>query len=266
MFALRRWWEKHALKAGLAGLAVGAAWLMHQANGAIVYETYQFLTRPLQPGLPTDEQIENAYVLELQERVVELENQNQRLRELVNYAEQQTRPSTMAAVIGRSADHWWQQVLLNRGSRDQIGEGDIVTGPGGLVGRVLAVTSNSARVLLISDPTSQIGAKVSRSRSMGVVRGQSSSQVTMEFFDKVPDVKPGDVIVTSSYSQLFPPDIPIGRVASIDLGKSPAPAAVIQLSAPLNILEWATVHPFTPKLDVNAPPANILKDDAEDSQ
>ncbi len=261
MFALRRWWDKNALKAGLVFLAVGTALGIRQTNGALVEETYQLVTRPFQrPSV--EKQIENAYVLELQQRVVELENQNQKLRELIDYEKASVLDTTtLAAVIGRSADHWWQQITVNKGSKDNVKVGDIATGPGGLVGRIINVTPNTSRILLLSDPTSQIGAKVSRSRATGFIRGETGSQAKMQFFEKVPDVKPGDVLVTSSFSRLFPQDIPIGRVASINLGTSPAPEAVIQLSVPISNLEWVTIHPYTPKLDVDAAPAQIVTDD-----
>ncbi|MFK8182645.1 MAG: rod shape-determining protein MreC [Phormidesmis sp.] len=261
MFALRRWWDKNALKAGLIFLAIGTAWGIRQTNGALIDETYQLLTRPFQRP-STENQIENAYVLELQQRVVELENQNQKLRELIDYRESSNLDTTaLAAIIGRSADHWWQHITVNKGSNENVKVGDIATGTGGLVGRVTNVTPNTARILLLSDPTSKIGAKVSRSRSTGYIRGETGSQATMQFFEKIPDVKPGDVLVTSSFSRLFPQDVPIGRVASINLGTSPAPEAVVQLSAPISNLEWVTIHPYAPKLDVDAAPAEILTDD-----
>jgi rod shape-determining protein MreC len=265
MFALRRWWTRHALKAGLIGLAVSSAWLVRANDGAIVYEAYHWLTRPLQPGLSREQQFENSYILELQQRVVELEYQNRVLQSFSDY-EASAPEGIRAAVIGRAADHWWQHAILNRGRRAGVSVGHVVTGPGGLVGRVVSVSPSTARILLISDPTSRVGAKVSRSRAMGVVRGQSNNRVVMEFFEKVPDVRAGDVIVTSAYSRLFPRDIPIGRIESIDLTKSPAPEAVVQLSSPLAILEWGTIHPFVPPETVDAPvlpgtdPANILED------
>ncbi|MGB3135606.1 MAG: rod shape-determining protein MreC, partial [Nodosilinea sp.] len=253
MFALRRWWTRHALKAGMVTLAVSSAWLLRASDGAVVYEAYSWLTRPLQPGLSREQQFENGYILELQQRLVELESQNRALQTMADYETTVAQPGVRAAVIGRAADHWWQQVVLNRGSRQGVAVGHVVTGPGGLVGRVVAVSPSTARVLLISDPTSRVGARVSRTRAMGVVRGQSNNRVVIEFFEKLPDVKAGDVIVTSSYSRLFPKDIPIGRIESIDLTKSPAPEAVIQLSSPLPILEWAIVHPFDPQETVDAP-------------
>lgn len=258
MFAVRRWWGLYARRAGLITLAVGTAWLIRETQGAAIYEAYQWLARPLQPGLTKPEQLENAYVLELQERIVELENQNQTLQTLIEYTDTLTEPGIIAAVIGRSADHWWQQVTLGKGSNAGIEVGYVVTGPGGLVGRVTSVTPNTSRVLLISDPNSRVGVTISRSRSMGYMRGQAGNRVVMEFFDKAPDVKVGDVVTTSSYSRLFPNDIPIGRIESVDVSKGLAPEAMIQLSAPISILEWVTVQPFVPLEEVDGPPVELV--------
>ena len=112
MFALRRWWDKNALKSGLALLAVGTAIGVYQTNGAPINELFQVLTKPFHLG-SAPEQLENAYILDLQQRVVELENQNQKLRELIDYEKNSDLAvTTPAAVIGRSADNWWQQLTL----------------------------------------------------------------------------------------------------------------------------------------------------------
>ena len=227
MFTLRRWWDKNALKAGLVFLAIGTALGIRQTNGALVSEAYQLVSRPFQPSEVTEQRLETAYVLELQERVVELENQNQKLRELIDYDKNsKLETTTLAAVIGRSADHWWQHITVNKGTSNNVKKGDVATGPGGLVGRVIEVTPNTARILLVTDPTSQIGVKVSSSRSTGYIQGETDSQATMQFFEKAPVVKAGDVVVTSSFSRLFPQDIPVGRVASVDMSHSPAPKAL----------------------------------------
>jgi rod shape-determining protein MreC len=243
MYTLRRWWDRHALRVGLISLALSTAWLIRQTQGAAIFETYQVLTRPFQSGPTRAERLENAQLQELQQRLLELESQNQRLRELLGDVSNRSGQEVIAPVIGRSSDHWWQQIILGRGSQQGVTKDAIVTGTGGLVGRVIQVTSNTSRVLLISDPSSQIGVTISRSRSMGYLRGQAQNRAVMEFFDKVPDVRPGDVVSTSSFSQLFPAGLPVGRVESVDLRKSPAPEAVIELSAPISYLEWVIVAP-----------------------
>jgi rod shape-determining protein MreC len=227
---------------GLGVLALVGAWTIRQTQGATLAELYRWLTLPLQPQAEQQQAIlENAQLSELQQRLIELDAQNQELQRLLNYTQAQTGEGIVAPVIGRSADRWWEQIVVGRGREHGIRIGSVVSGTGGIVGRVIQVTPNTSRVLLVSDPTSQVGATVSRSRVMGFMRGRSGSQAVMEFFEKDPNVQPGDVVATSPYSQLFPPGLPIGRVVSIDFEKSPAPEAVIELAAPVDYLEWVTI-------------------------
>lgn len=245
MYIIRRWWERHALTLVLVSLSLGAAWMLRQTQGAAIFEVYKVITNPLQTTQA--EELSNARTLELQARLVELESQNQQLKELLGYVKPQSgqAQAIAAPVVGRSADHWWQQVTLGRGSSSGIAVNFIVTAPGGVVGRIISVTPNTSRVLLISDRTSSVGVTISRSRQMGFLRGQSTSLAVMQFFDKVPDVRRGDVVATSPYSQIFPSGLPVGRVESINLSKNPAPEAVISLSAPIPYLEWVVVYPKT---------------------
>lgn len=240
---MRRWWDRHGVAIVLGGLTLSAAWLVRQTQGAAIFEAYQLMTRPFQVGPAKEDRLTDARVAELQERLVELEVQNQKLKELLDYSKNQTKQGIVASIVGRSADHWWQQVTLGRGSRDGIKVGYVVMAPGGLVGRISSVTPNSSRVLLISDATSRVGAVVSRSRTMGFIRGQGSNRAILQFFDKVPDVRRGDTVSTSPVSQLFPAGLPLGRVESVNLDKSPAPEAIIELTAPVSYLEWVMVYP-----------------------
>ena len=261
MYIIRRWWERHALPLVLVSLSLGTAWIIRQTQGAAIFEIYQVITSPFQSSSTQTERLSDAKMLELQARLVELESQNQKLQELLGYVEphiaklgeaalQASPPqgnlgkAIVATVVGRSADQWWQQVTLGRGSKAGIQVGFIVAAPGGLVGRIISVTPNTSRVLLISDRTSSVGVTISRSRHMGFLRG-SDSHAVMQFFDKVPDVRRGDVVATSPYSQMFPSGLPVGRVESVNLSKSPAPEAVISLSAPIPYLEWVVVYPKT---------------------
>lgn len=243
MFILRRWWDRNGVAIVLGGLTLSAAWLVRQTQGTALFEAYQLMTRPFQSGPTQEERLTDARVLELKQQLVELESQNQKLKELLDYGKTQKQQGILAPVVGRSADHWWQQVTLGRGSQEGIKVGFVVMGPGGLVGRVISVTQNTSRVLLISDATSKVGAVISRSRSMGFMRGQGSNRAVLQFFDKVPDVRRGDVVSTSPVSQLFPSGLPLGRVESVNLDKSPAPEAVIELTAPISYLEWVIVYP-----------------------
>lgn len=248
MVTIRRWWDRKALQIGLLALVVGSAWILRQTQGDLVLETYQAITRPLemlQSGPTPEERLRDARILELQTRIVDLESQKAKLQDLLGYVEKEplaSRPIP-ARVIGRSADQWWQQVTLNRGRNMGIGEGFVVKADGGLVGLVESVTPNTSRVLLISDLNSQVGVSVSRTAAKGVLRGDSSAEAVLEFYEKVPNVKVGDLVSTSTYSQKFPSGLAVGRIKSLDLKKLPASVAKIELFPPIRSLDWVAVYP-----------------------
>ncbi len=253
MFTLRRWFDRYRLQAALIGAATLSAVFVRQTGAGFVYEAYQLLTLPFQPGNLKERVLENAQSQELRQRLTELESQNQKLQELLGYVKQGKKDGIPAPVVGRSADHWWQQLTLGRGGNDGVKIGDVVMAPGGVIGRITAVTPNTSRVLLLSDPSSHTGVMISRSRFMGYMRGQSANRAIMEFFDKVPDVRKGDVVSTSAFSQLFPANLPVGRVESVNLSKSPAPEATIELSSPVSYLEWAVIYPHTDGPQIGTP-------------
>ncbi len=250
---IRRWWERNWLNLVLMILALGLALYIRQTQGTLVFELYGRLVKPFHSNLAQQEQLENARLLELEAKVENLEQQNTRLKELIDYQEASKKQGVIAPIIGRSADHWWKQITLGRGSRDGIQKDFVVTGTGGLVGRVISVTENTSRVLLLSDPTSRVGAtiRVGKDRSfMGILHGRGQNQAVMEFFDKVPEVKPGYKVFTSPYSPRFPSGLLVGIVESVDLKKSPAPEAMVRFSAPIGHLEWVWVFEGKPALDL----------------
>jgi rod shape-determining protein MreC len=248
MFTVRRWWERYGSRFFMIGLVLAVALFLRQTQGALIAELYYQLVHPFQTE-PAPEMIwADARVNELETRVVDLEKQNQELQKLVNYARAQNGETITATVMGRSVDHWWEQLIIDRGRNQGIQPGYVVSAPGGLVGRVVNVTDNTSRVLLISDPVSKIGVKIVRSGALGYVRGSKDKPAVMEFFDKVPEVQPGDNIVTSEVSFLFPPGFPVGTVDTVDLEKSPAPEVTVQFSVPFEYLEWVVVHPYESRL------------------
>lgn len=225
------------------GLAISLAGLVRQTQGALVLDLYQKLASPFAANPSLQEDLRNSRIRELEQRLEELEHQYQVVQKLQDEGKKSNRNPIFAPVIGRSAHHWWQQVTLGRGRQDGVEEGDIVTAPGGVVGRITSVSESTSRVLLMSDATSRVGVMLGRSRAMGFMRGQNAKQGLIEFFDKVPDVKKGDKVLTSSFSQLFQPGAPVGRVVAVNMNASPAPQATVEFSASLSSLEWTSIYP-----------------------
>lgn len=260
MFTLRRWWDKNALKLAGFGTVIGGTYLMLQTQSSLVDEVYSALSQTFAPNARQIDALKTAQVTQLQNELQELKNQNQQLKQLGSYSATVPNKGVLAPIVLRSADNWWQQLVIGRGSKDGIAIDHIVVGIGGVVGRVVSVSPNTSRVLLVSDPNSKMGVLISRTRNMGILRGTRANQAVLQFFDKRPTVKIGDVVSTSAVSQLFPTGLAVGKVIETNLNKSPAPEAIVEFTTPLANLEWVTVHPHNPNavevIPVAAPKTN----------
>lgn len=83
------------------------------------------------------------------------------------------------------------------------------------VGRIWEIEKNIAKVLLITNPLSNIPVKVKNKQVYGVLVGNSSSELTMEYILLDEDIKIGDIIETVELNNLIG-GIEIGRVVSVE--------------------------------------------------
>jgi len=124
---------------------------------------------------------------ELRARLAELEEarqENERLRALVDFAEERKFAKLGAEVIRRPVSIWEGVIVIDRGSSDGVEAGMPVIAAQGLVGQVADVSSNSATVRLISDQQSGVSVIVQSTRTPGVVRGSLDGSLSLDFVDR----------------------------------------------------------------------------------
>lgn len=145
----------------------------------------------------------------------EINNDYRRLSELVEYASTaRDQDHLVAEVISYDQNALLRTMVINRGVRHGVARGmPVVTGQG-LVGRITDVTANAARVMLITDPNSNVNARLQTTRAQGRVEGQLTGNLRMKWIPLDADVQIGDVVLTSGLGGNFPPDIQIGQVES----------------------------------------------------
>ena len=153
-------------------------------------------------------------------RLQEVERENQRLRELLQFAE--TRPSfelqggqIIARVIGKNATNFLNVAMIDLGARHGIRVGMPVVNEQGLVGRISEVTSTTSKVLLITDPSSTVNAILQSSRLTGVISGRPGSHPVIGFLPQGTEIGVGEVVLTSGMGGTFPKGIHIGQVVEV---------------------------------------------------
>lgn len=213
---------------------------VRMSKGAGLNDLYALLSRPFWPGSAQSEWLRRAQDVGDRLRLDQLERENRRLRGLLGLSNRPGR-GLSAPVISRDPAGWWQQLLLGRGSLHGIQAGDAVLGPGGLIGSISSVTPATATVRLLTDPGSRVGVWLGRSRHSGLLSGIGTARPVLRFLEKDPDARPGDVVYTSPASTLVPPNLPVGVIQTIDEAADPAPEALVQLSAPVDSVDWVQV-------------------------
>ena len=95
----------------------------------------------------------------------------------------------------------------------------------GLVGRVIEVGPTTATILLLTDPTFTVGARMAGSLEIGAVTGQGVDPLALELFNpqaRARSRRPARHVGQSRKDRPFVPGVPIGEVIAV----TPTPGAL----------------------------------------
>lgn len=140
-------------------------------------------------------------------------------------------PKVEARVISSSPSNFAVAVVIDRGQSSGVAVGMPVVTGAGLLGRVVQASSTTSTVLLLTDPSSNIGVRLVGKGSagpgaVGVAVGQGAGKLLhVELLSIHVPVAKGQLMVTSGLQgSIFPPGLPVGRVSRHSI----APGALSQ--------------------------------------
>ena len=146
---------------------------------------------------------------------MELQTENRHLADLLELRDALGTSAFAANVVASDATGLSRTLMLSEGEQQGLQRGMAVVSIDGVVGEVIAVSRDAARVLLISDHNSALDAFDQRSRARGIIAGVVEDGLTMKYVDRSEDVKPGDMIVTSGMDGIFPRGLLVGTVTHV---------------------------------------------------
>lgn len=126
--------------------------------------------------------------------------------------------SLPARVIGSSAVASSRVILLNRGEKDGVRRDMAVITPDGVVGKIIEAFPDTSQVLVLTDKESGVGALLETSRTQGVVNGLGEAILALNYVAPFQAVQVGERILTSGLDRVFPKDLPVGTVLSVEQG------------------------------------------------
>jgi rod shape-determining protein MreC len=159
---------------------------------------------------------ENLLLRARTQRYAALEQENRRLRELLDSSPVLGEEVVVADVIAVDSNPSSRQILINKGSRQHIYVGQPIADAQGVLGQVIQVSPYTSTALLISDARHALPVQVNRTgvRAIAVGAGESD-RLLLSFVPTNADIAPGDPVVSSGLDNRFPAGYPVGKVAEV---------------------------------------------------
>ena len=147
-----------------------------------------------------------------------LKAENATLKEYMKMAEKYPEYSTVPAyIINRDISNFSSTIVINVGSQDGIEPNMTVISETGLVGHVVSVTEDTAKVKTIIDTASSVSGVVSTSREGLLLKGQLDSARTLKatYIPTETSLVQGDSVETSGMGGIYEKGILIGYIKEI---------------------------------------------------
>lgn len=162
----------------------------------------------------------------------ETEAENTRLKELLNFASEDMKDYEYVTtnVLNRSQSTWYETMIIDGGADMGFKINMPVVASGGLVGRIINVTSNTSEVMLILDQEGAVGAMVQETRAIGIIEGSADNSNQLDFIHLPYDsaLQRYNKVITSGLGGVYPKGLLIGYVKDweVDAGGTTITAKV----------------------------------------
>jgi rod shape-determining protein MreC len=158
-----------------------------------------------------------AAVAERAARTEQLTQENARLRALLELRPAISVRSQPAEVLYEAADPYSRKVFIDRGRQQGVQLGSPVINEAGVLGQVTQAHALTAEVTLLSDKDAAIPVLNTRTQQRSAAfGGGGNSGMELRFMSGNADVQVGDLLHTSGLDGVYPPGLPVARVAAVE--------------------------------------------------
>ncbi len=207
---------------------------MRTAFAAVLYPAQWLALQPVQlmrngAGYLTElktaqktEQAARAQLAEQSARAGQVEHlllENDRLRKLLALRDRIQVPAVAAQVLYDATDPYSRRVVIDKGQLQGVETGSAVMDETGVLGQVTRVYPFVSEVTLLIDRDQVIPVLNVRTGTRSVAYGDPAPHgglLEMRYMSANEDVKEGDLLTTSGVDGVYPPGLPVARVASVD--------------------------------------------------
>lgn len=147
----------------------------------------------------------------VRQQAVALRNLNRRYESLLRLRTEPPIPMVGARIVTDVRGPYARARLADAGSAQGVRIGHPALSEHGLVGRVVGVSREASRILLLTDVASHTPVMVERTNARAILIGEGTRTPRMDYLRGQAPVKPGDLILTSGDGGVFPRGLPVGQ-------------------------------------------------------
>ena len=193
--------------------------------------------------------IQNTLFKAQLQKLQSLKAENLRLRELLQASKKVSEHILIGELLSVSLEPFTRQILINKGSNDEVYLGQPLVDAEGAMGQIIHVGPFASSAMLITDPNHAIPVQVNRNGLRAIAVGTGATEkLDIPYLPISADIMEGDLLITSGLGGRFPTGYPVATVTQVI--KDPTlPYAVITAvpSAQLEkarevLLVWPTRH------------------------
>lgn len=219
MVADTRFKVSQPLRAGVASALYPLQWLALRPVLAVRYTGEYF--QSLSSAQAAEAQARGKLAMQSQRanQVEELLLENRRLRQLLALRDRVDVPALAAEVLYDAADPYTRKVIIDKGLAQGVEAGAPVIDESGVLGQVTRVMPLVSEVTLVTDRDHAIPVLNARTGARSVAYGDPKSKdgpLELRFMAGNADVQPGDLLTTSGVDGVYPPGLPVAKVAKVE--------------------------------------------------
>jgi rod shape-determining protein MreC len=189
-----------------------------------------------------------------QQKFAALENENIRLRDLLDSSLKVKDRVLIAEVIAINLDPYIHQFLTNKGASSGVFVGQPVLDANAVMGQVTHVTPYTSTVLMITDARHSLPVQILRTGQRAIAVGTGDiNKLNIPHLPNNTDIQVGDLLVTSGLGGRFPPGYPVATITEVKKVEGSAFIDIVATpNAQLNhtrevLLAWRVTAPVEPE-------------------
>ncbi|MFP3018413.1 MAG: rod shape-determining protein MreC [Candidatus Tisiphia sp.] len=163
-------------------------------------------------------QLEVARLRKLHSNIYLIQSENKELKKLLSVVEEEQYNYVSAKLLSVSLNPFSKTALVSAGVRHGVEVDQIVTNSKGLVGRVIQVSNNYSKIILVNDVNSRIPITTVSSKEKGIMSGYGNGSKIL-YLPKTHLVQKGEKVITSGYGNIYPYGITVGYVKKANAEK-----------------------------------------------